>query len=166
MNPALEDELVDAQDKFVWEAPAFERHERSTRWYAVMAIVALVLVAYAVWTANFLFAFLVLLAAIMLVLAGNESSPAVLVQIGDNGVVWDGEFVPFEKIRHFAIVYQPPELKVLYVQPRNMVRPRMRIDLGDQDPVELRNHLKQYAFEDLNLQEEHASDTFARLFRL
>jgi hypothetical protein len=166
MNPALEEDLIQAQDAFVWEAPAFERHERSTRWYGVMALVALVLVAYAIWTANFLFAFLILLAAIMLVLAGNEASPPVLIQIGDNGVVWDGEFIPYEQIRHFAIIYQPPEVKVLYIQPRNLMRPRLRIDLGGQDPVDLRNHLKQYAFEDLKLQEEHASDTFARLFRL
>lgn len=158
--------MIDAQDAFVWEAPAFERHERGTRWYAVMAVVALALVAYAVFTANFLFAFLVLLAAIMLVLAGNEASPAVLIQIGDNGVVWDGQFIPYERIRHFSIVYQPPEVKVLYLQPRNLMQPRMRIDLGGQDPVELRNHLKQYTFEDLKQQEEHASDTFARLFRL
>lgn len=165
MNPELEQELVDAQDLFVWETPAYERYERGPRWYAIMALVAIALVAYAVWTSNFLFAFLILLGAILLVLAGNEHPPAVLVQVGENGVVWDGDLLPFDDIQQFSIVYQPP-VKVLYVQPKSAVRPRLRIDLGDQDPVELRDHLKQYVLEDLDVQEEYPSDIFARLLRL
>lgn len=165
MHPELEQDLVDAQDLFVWETPAYERYERGSRWYAIMALVAIMLVVYAVWTSNFLFAFLILLGAILLVLAGNEHPPAVLVQVGENGVVWDGDLLPFDDIQHFAIVYQPP-IKVLYVQPKSNVRPRMRIGLGDQDPVELRNHLKQYVFEDLDVQDEYPSDVFARLLRL
>lgn len=158
--------LAELQDVFIWETPAYERHERGPRWYAVMSVVALLLVAYAVWTANFLFAFLILLAAIILVLAGNEHPSKALVQVGHNGLVWDGEFLPFDKIRNFAIVYRPPELKVLYIQPKNYLVPRLRIPLGEQSPVELREHLKQYLFEDLALRDEHASDMLARLFKL
>lgn len=166
LTPDFQERMAEAQDVFVWEAPAYERHERGSRWYLVMGGVALLLVIYAVWTANFLFAFLVLLAAIVLVLAGNEPSPDVLVQVGHNGIVWDGEYLPFEQVKQFAIIYQPPEVKVLYVQPRSYLQPRLRIHLGEQDPVILRNHLKQYATEDLALRDEHASDILARLFRL
>lgn len=166
MNEELKAHLAESQSAFVWETPAYERHERGPRWYVVMSLVALLFTAYAVWTANFLFAFLILLAAIILVLAGNEHPPSVLVQVGHNGVVWDGEYIPFENLRDFAIVYQPPEIKVLYLQPKNFVVPRMRIPLGEQSPIELREHLQQYLFEDLALRDEHASDMLARLFRL
>lgn len=166
ITPELQRRLAEQQDSFVWEAPAYDRYERGPRWYALMGIVALLLVGYAVWTTNYLFAFLILLAAIILVLAGNEHPPKVLVQVGHNGLVWDGDYLSFDDIRHFALVYQPPEVKVLYVQPNSALRPRMRIHLGEQDPVALREHLKQYASEDLSLKDEHASDMLARLFRL
>jgi hypothetical protein len=162
----FDQQLAEQQDVFVWEAPAYDRHERSSRWYLAMTIVAALLVGYAIWTGNFLFAFLVLLVAIILVLAGNEHAPASLMQIGHNGIVWDGDFLPFDRIGHFAIVYQPPHVKVLYIQPKSLLHPRLRIQLGEQDPIVVRNHLKQYAAEDLNLREEHISDVFARLLRL
>lgn len=162
----MRDQLAEAQDLFVWEAPAHEPRERGTRWYLIMAVVALAFTAYAVITGNFLFAFLILLAAIVLILAGNEHPKTVLVQIGHNGVVWHGDFLPFDDIRDFAIVYQPPEVKVLYLHPRSFLQPRLRIPLGDQDPLELREHMRQYAHEDLTLKDEHATDILARLFKL
>ena len=165
-NPDFQKQLIEAQDTFVWEAPSHDHHERGPRWYWIMTLVVLVLVVYALWTANFLFAFLVVLGAMILVLAGQHQPTNVLVQIGDNGVVWDGEFFPYDRIRHFAIVYHPPEVKVLYIQPKNYMNPRLRIHLDEQDPLELRDHLLKYAHEDKDLQDEHASDMIARLLKL
>jgi hypothetical protein len=166
ITPELEQRMADVQDAFVWETPAYERYERGPRWYVIMSVVALVLVGYAVWTGNFLFAFLILLAAIILLLAGNEHPPTVLAQVGHNGIVWNGDYLPFDRVGHFAIIYQPPDVRVLYIQPRSMILPRLRIPLGDQDPLTLRNHLKQYVQEDLTLQDEHASDMIARILRM
>lgn len=165
-RPEFNERLAEAQDTFVWETPAHDHHERGARWYWGLGLITLVLVLYAVWTANFLFAFLILLGAIILVLAGNHEPKSVLVQIGHNGVVWDGWFLPFDRVRHFAIVYQPPEVKLLYIQPKNYAQPRLRIELDTQDPLELRDHLKQYTHEDIDLQDEHASDMIARLLKL
>lgn len=165
-DPEYEDELIRAQDVFVWEAPEYERPDRGPKWYLLMTIVALAFVAYAVWTENYLFAFIVLIIAIILVIAGNEKPEKVLVQIGDNGIVLDGNFLPFEDIRDFAIVFQPPRVKVLYISPRPMSIPRKRIYLGEQDPIEIREHLRQFVKEDLNLRDEHLSDLFGKILKL
>lgn len=162
----LLDEMAKTQDVFVWEAPAWERHERRPSWYLWMGLVALGLVGYAVFTANYLFAFIVLLLAIILVLAGNENPKKILVQIGHNGIVVGGEIYPFSEVNNFAIVYQPPNVKVLYVQPKSIVRPRLRISLEEEDPVGIRGHLKRYVNEDLDLRDEHVSDIVARLLRM
>ena len=166
MNPSMRDKLAETQDVFVWEAPLHEHNARGPRWYLIMAVVALGLTTYAIFTGNFLFAFLILLAAIILVLAGNEPPAVDLVQVGHNGIVWHGDFVPFDEIRDFAIVYQPPEVKVVYVHPKSWLRPRLRIPLGEQDPLEIREHMRQYAHEDLTLKDEHATDILARLFKI
>ena len=131
-----------------------------------MSLAAVFLVAYAVWTSNFLFAFFILLTAILIILVGQSDPRNVLIQIGDNGVVWDGRLFLFQDIDNFGIVYQPPMSKVLYIEPRNPLVPRLRLPLEDQDPLAIREHLKQYLREDLELQAEHLSDTVARLLKI
>jgi len=159
-------ELAQAQDVFVWEMPAFEYHERHPKWYIWMALVAVALVGYGIYTSNYMFAFIILLTSIILVLAGNEKPQPALVQIGTNGVTVNGRFYLYDQLNDFAILYQPPETKVLYLQPKNALKPRLRLTLEDEDPVAVRNHLKKYLEEDLDLREEHFSDIFARFLRL
>jgi hypothetical protein len=165
-DPDFENRLIEAQDLYVWEAPAYERYERGPRWYLFMSLVALGFVAYAVWTTNYLFAFIVLIGAILLVLVGNEKPKRILIQIGQNGVVVNGEFMSFDDLRHFAIVYQPPRVKVLYLYPRGLPFRRHRIYLGEQNPVEIRQFLRQYLEEDLDLRDEHFSDILGKLLKL
>ncbi len=160
------DEMTKAQDLFVWEAPAWELVERSPTWYVWMGLAAFALVAYAVYTSNYLFAFVVLLITIILVLAGNENPRRILFQIGEHGIVVGGRMTPFAEIHDFAIVFQPPEVKVLYVQPKSWMRPRLRIPLEQENPLAIRAHLKRYVAEDLDLRDEHISDIMGRLLRL
>ncbi len=164
--PEVEDALILAQDKFTWEAPLRIRYERGPRWYIFMSLGALLLLAYAIWTRNFLFAFLIILMAMILILAGNEEPKKVLVQIGDNGIVWDGKMYLFRDLDQFAIIYKPPYSKVLYLEHRNPIIPRLRIPLEDENPVDMRQHLKQYLREDLDLRGEHLSDIVARLLKI
>jgi hypothetical protein len=165
-SPELREELIKAQDTFAWEAPDREVRERGPRWYFIMSAVALAFVIFAVATGNFLFAFIVLLAAIILVLAGNQAPEKVLIQIGKNGVVVDGQLYEFKDVASFAIVYHPPETKILYLDSKKPWKPRLRLFLEDQNPLEIRTHLKAYIEEDLDLQEEHASDILARLLKI
>ncbi len=165
-SPEILDEIVKAQDQFVWEAPAWEFHPRGPRWYVIMSIIAIGFVIYAIVTGNFLFAFLIMLMAIMLVLSGSQSPQTVLIQIGENGLVIDGKFHEYKELSNFSIVYQPPETKVLYIEQASILRPRLRLFLEDQNPLEIRSHLKQYLEENLVLQEEHLSDIVGRLLKI
>jgi hypothetical protein len=104
--------------------------------------------------------------AIILVVAGNEKPRRVLAQIGDNGIVWRGEFLSFDDVHNFSIVYEPPHIRVLYIEPKSVMHPRFRIYLGDQNPVEIRDHLRQYVREDLTLRDEHFSDLLSKVLKL
>lgn len=159
-------QMADSQDIFAWETSSWEKFERSKKWYIWMGIVAVVGMIYTIVTVNYLFTFIIFLTVIILTLAGNQEPRTILFQIGHNGVVYDGKLYTYNQLADFAIVYQPPETKILYIQPRNFLYPRMRVQLEDQDPVAIRNHLKQYMDEDLDLRNEHYSDIFARLLRL
>ena len=165
-SPELEQSLIEAQDVVVWEMPSFQQYERGTAWYVTLGVVSLFLLAYAVWTTNFLFAFLILLADIMMMLTAHQTPEPILVQIGENGIVLGGKLILFQNIQRFAIVYQPPEAKVLYLEQKSVIQPHLRIELADQDPLALRAHLRQYVRENLDLQNEYPSDTIARLLKI
>lgn len=159
-------DIIKAQDDFVWEVEAWEKNSRGPRWYLVMSIVVVAFVLYAVVTTNYLFAFIILLSAILIVLAGNEEPHTALVQIGRNGIVVDGRLHEYKDLANFSIIYHPPQTKLLYIETGNFIRPRLRIPLEDQNPLEIRSHLKQYLNENLLLQEEHISDILARLLKI
>lgn len=160
------DHLTQNQDVFIWEAPAHEAVERGKRWYLYMALIALLFTGYAIYTANYLFAFIVLLTAMILTFAGSQKPEKILIQIGNNGVVYDGKLYMYDDLYDFAIIYNPPETKVLYIEPKGWAKPRLRISLEDEDPVAIRGHLKKYLEEDLDLRDEHVSDIFGRLLKL
>jgi hypothetical protein len=163
--PEVLQAIIADQDTFVWEAPSFPKYQRGKNWYFFMTLAAVFLVAYSIWTSNFLFAFIVLLSCILLILTGTERPEAVLVQIGDHGVVWDGKLYPYQEIDQFAIVYQPPT-KVLYLNLKSTLQSQIRVPLEEQDPVAVRSFLKQFVYEDLDLQDENLSDILGRLLRI
>jgi hypothetical protein len=166
VSPEAAEALILAQDKFVWEVPSFEKRERGRTWYIGMILIAVFLVAYAIYTANFLFAFLVVLMAILLLLTNRQEPVPMLVQIGDNGVVINGKLHLYQDLDTFSLIYQPPLIKVLYIETRNILTPRLRITLDDQDPVAIREQLKQFLKEDLDLRGEYVSDIIGRLLRI
>ena len=166
VSPEMLEALVFAQDKFVWEVPTFEKRDRGRGWYVIMILVATFFVAYAVYTANFLFAFLILLMSILLLLTSRQEPVAMLVQIGDNGLVVNGKLYLFQDLGAFSIIYQPPYVKTLYVETHNILTPRLRLLLDNQDPIGIRQHLKQYLREDLDLRGEYVSDIVGRLLKI
>jgi len=159
-------EIANAQNLFVWEMPESEQHERTPIWYLIVSIIALACVVYGIWVNNYLFALIVLISAVILILAGNDEPGNVLIQIGYNGIVVDGNFVEFDKINDFSIIYHPPFTKVLYLERKISFKPRIKLYLEEEDPLALRRHLLKYLPENLDLRDEHVSDIVGRLLRI
>jgi len=165
-SPELLEQIVNAQDRFVWEASSWEKVERGPRWFWGMCALAVAFTLYAIFTANYLFAFIILISVVILLLTDKQDPHRVLIQIGENGAVYDGAFYPFEELSDFAVIYEPPQTKILYLEPKQVWRPRLRIPLEEQDPLELREYLKKHLDEDLALHEEHFSDILGRLLKM
>lgn len=166
LSKEVQEAVILDQDQFVWETVSYKKYDRNKSWYFAMTVVSVLFVAYALITSNFLFAFIVILAVILLLLLGSREPRPILVQVGMDGLVWDGNLFLFEDIDDFAIVYNPPLAKTLYVNFRSAVRPRLAIQLEDVDPVDLRGFLGQFVAEDRDLRGEPISDIVGRLLKL
>ena len=149
-----------------WTAPEYETHNRSRAWYALMSIVALLLLGYAVFSGNFLFALVIILAAIILFLQGKQEPLKVTIGITEFGIVISNRFYTYSELETFYIVYNPPFVKTLFFETKSPARPKLRIPLLEQNPVEIRDTLVPYLKEDIEKEEEPFADMIARQWML
>lgn len=149
-----------------WEVDEYEKHDRPLRWYLVMSVVAVTLMVYALFTANFLFAVIILMIGIIAYLSGFREPDKLTVIITDAGLVIGKRFYPFKDLTDFSIAYEPPHVKILYVQCKSVWHPLLSIPMEDVDPNDVRESLLPYLFENLERTEETLTDLISRVYKL
>ena len=165
-KPEAQDQGVNVGEVlFQWDFPLYHKFERGLWWYAIAVAVVIGLLVFSYFTENPFFAIIIILALLILFLNERGRPEYVPFAITETGVLVDDYFFPYDTIKNFFIIYQPPAIKTLYIEPKAFLRARMAIPLDDQDPNEIRKILLEYLDEDLEKEEEPASDTFGKLFK-
>ena len=151
---------------FHWVIPEYTQHERGRGWYVVAGLVGIGLVAWAIYTTNFLFAVLIALTAIILLVRHSEMPSQLMVSIFEDGVQIGEQFFPFRDLKSFWIIYEPPEVRMLYFDFKSSWRPRLPVRLEEENPIQIRHFLLKYLEGDLSRESEPTSDALSRLLRL
>lgn len=151
--------------EFRWTCREVERYERGPIWYLLMAGGFIGLLVFALVSRNFLFAGILLLAAIVVVVQSRQDV-AVSVRVSEDGVQVNQKTYGWDSLERFHVIYQPPVVKSLYLHTRRMLGTRITIPLVDQNPVELRRFLQQYLPEDATQEHEPLADQILRLLKL
>lgn len=149
-----------------WFIPEYTQHERGQLWYVVLGIISALFIIYAIWTANFLFAIIVLLAIIILLVRHANQPMSLVVSIHEDGLVVGESFFPYQDLKSFWIIFEPPHVKTLYFDFQNHWRPRLPVPLQDENPLAIREILLQYLGEDLSREGEPTSDALSRILKL
>ncbi len=150
---------------FAWTFPEFHRHERTQNWYRLTGLLVFVLVLFSIWTRNFLFGLIVVISALILTLF-QRTNRDITCRITDDGVEVNGVLHPFKSLKSFYVIYEPPTVKMLYIEPKSIFNPRIPISLEDQNPLPIREFLLQYLEEDIERENEPLSEQLARLLKL
>ena len=90
-----------------WTILEYEKHTRGMVWYILAAVLGLALVLYGVFTGNFLFSLIVILAAIILFMQAHQDPRQIPFQITDLGVIVGTRFYPYSEFENFYIIYKP-----------------------------------------------------------
>jgi hypothetical protein len=150
-----------------WEVPEYEKSGHDRRWYIFAVIIGILLIAYAIWTKNYLFVFIIVLSAFIIFLYETNQAMMIIVEVNKKGISVGRKFYEYARLKHFAIVYKPElEIKNLYLEFRDTARPRMTIHLKDVNPIALRNLLSKYLQEDLDRTDIPLSEGLSRLLKL
>ncbi|MFA6322514.1 MAG: hypothetical protein WCX71_03470 [Candidatus Buchananbacteria bacterium] len=162
---ALENEKKDyGQVHFAWKFSEFPQYERGKNWYVLGGVVAFGLLIFSLITKDFLFGLIVVM-VVLIFLLFQRTTKEVEFKIFEDGITVNDSFFDYKMIKNFFIIYNPPEVKTLYFEPKNILSPRIPISLENQNPVEVRHLLKQYLDEDLTREHEPLSDQIARMFK-
>ena len=145
-----------------WNIKEYENHERPTRWFVIMGVLGSLLIFFALVTGNFLFALIIMLFGIIIFLQSNQAPKTVPIKITDLGIIIGTRFYMHTEIAAFYIVYNPPQVMSLFLETKGLFKPRIQIDLLDEDPNEIRDTLLQFIEEDLEVEQEPLSDKVAR----
>lgn len=149
-----------------WEVKEYEHYTHPMAWYVIMGSIGSLLLLYSIITGNLLFSAIIILSGIILFLQNNQSAQTVPVAITDLGIVIGNRFYGYKELDSFFLVYQPPQVKILFIETKSSLRPMLRIPLLDQNPIALRGTLRKYLKEDLDKEEEPASDKLARWWQI
>ncbi|MBT4153233.1 MAG: hypothetical protein HOE53_01135 [Candidatus Magasanikbacteria bacterium] len=162
MPQPIEDQLEQDDILHEWTTKEYEQPARKTRWFVVMGIISGILIFYGLVKGNFLFSLIIMLFFIVLFLQSHQKPPLVGFAITPIGVVVGNRLYEYAELKQFYIIYQPPQVEMLYIETTGISRPMLRIPLMDQDPIEIRDTLLQFLPENADADSEPGGDKFGR----
>jgi hypothetical protein len=160
-----EENLAYGKTILSWEALEYPKHERSLWWYIAAGILGGLLLIYALITASFPFAVVILMIGVILLLSHMREPARMPVHITTNGMIMGNHFHPYKELKDFSIVYDPPRAKILYVDFQSLWQPLISLPLEDEDPNKVREALVPFLLENLRRDEESLTDTIARVYK-
>lgn len=166
MPKSLGDNIRIGEIVHQWTIHEYDRHQRGVLWHVGMIMLGIILVLFGLFTNNFLFSLIIILFAIILFLQSSQAPPEVQFAITSLGIVVGGKFYTFSEFENFYIIYNPPQVKTLFLDTKSPFRPLLRVPLMDMNPVEVRQTLREYLSEDFDKEEEPLSDQFARNWKI
>jgi hypothetical protein len=150
---------------FSWKVPEFTNHQRSGLWYLITSVIAIILIVVCIFTGNYFFALIIILAAFIVFLKNYNQPRDILLQIAEDGIVLGTQYFSYEDLDGFYVIYNPP-IKKLYFKMKKMTPDDISVPLFDNNPIPIRTKLLEYLDEDLNKEHQTFSDIFETLFKL
>ncbi len=166
MPQAIDDNVLIGDILHEWSVPEYEQHVRNTAWFVIMGVLGAIFIIYAVLTGNFLFALILVLFAIIIFLQSHQKPIIIPFKITELGVVVNNRFYNYAELDEFYMIYNPPEVQMLFIETVGHTRPRLRIPLMDRDPNMVRATLREFLNENLKKEEEPMSDMIGRKWQL
>ena len=149
-----------------WSFPEYTKPNRDFVWYLIVLIVVAGLLAYSVFSLNYLFTVFIILAGVVLILRHKNKPLRIKCQIKPAGISLGKKFYAYSDLDSFWLIYQPPAVKSLYFSFKSKVKMRLSVPLGSQNPIKIREILLKFLPEDLTKEEEPISETLARAAKL
>jgi hypothetical protein len=152
-----------APQNIQWSALEFIAHEKNPLWFLTGGFVAIIFLIFSLWTKNFIFAVIIILATFSIFIWAQKKPKKITFSLMPKGLKIDENIYAFDHLKSFWIFYDPPEIKFLSIESKKIFMPRIIIPIADENPNRIREFLLKYLPE--IEQRESLIDILARRLR-
>lgn len=133
------------KERINWQGPEYFHWEKNPEWYLAMGIVVLATAVASVIVGNYIFAILIVLAALALTIFSLRGPRIIDFEVNKRGLVIDKYFYSYKNLEAFWLDLEPQhsDPKILFKSQRIFL-PYIHMPLSGVDYEELREFLGQY----------------------
>lgn len=157
----VDDDVEDVATLFEWTAPEHMHQERSPQWFAVFAAAVAVVVVIFGLLGNFIASLTVALIGGYMFIVAQHKPSMVRYRLMTEGAALNDTLYHYKHLESFNIVYEPGNVKTVILKSSHRLVPLIHMEIGDADPVAIRDILLEFVREDIHL-EEPIVDIWAR----
>jgi len=157
----VDDDVETEAVLFEWTAPEHSYNPRSSSWFIVLAVGTTAFVGLLGFLGNILGAILVAFIGGTIYYIAQHKPGVVRYRIMVDGVAVNNRLYPYQELAAFNIKYEPGEVKTVMLRSQKRLAPMINLEIGDADPVAIRDRLLEFLQEDLDM-EEPLADSWAR----
>ena len=148
---------------FSWEIEEYRVHTRGKWWYVLFFGLTGIVSIYAITAANFLFLFILLMIAGIILISDRRSPRKLLVSIEKDGLRIGGEWHIWKNIEYFWVVNEP-EVQSIYFETSETWKPHLCVSFYGQDIEKITNLLHKVAQEEFH--DEPLTDIISRVLKI
>lgn len=124
-----------------WHAPEFEHSAEGALFLFLIGALLAIGGVTALFFKNFLFAAFLFIAGGLTIYHAYRMPRHIRFAVTSRGIIIGDRVYEFENLQSFWIFYDPPLFKELNIESKKTFMPRIRMPLGDLDPLRLREIL-------------------------
>lgn len=129
---------------FEWQAPEYEHYEKTPDWYWGLGVIAVALIAVALYLNNLLFVFVIIIGAFAIALYAVRKPETVALALTERGIKIGNQLYPYQTLKHFW-VHEEGDRRALFVESAKPLVPLITIPLPDEITAErVRDMLLQF----------------------
>jgi len=157
----IDDDVEQLATLFEWYAQEHNHQPKTAKWFIVLAMATTILVGIFLYFFNFIGAIATAFLGGFVYYLAQKHPNTLRYRIMVDGVALNNTLYHFKDLDSFNIVYEPGETKTVILRSKHKFTPLIHMEIGDTDPVAIRDILLEFVREDQTL-EEPLIDIWAR----
>lgn len=157
----IDDDVEQIATLFQWHAQEHNHQPKTAKWFIVLSIATTILVGIFLYFINLIGAIATAFLGGFVYYLAQKHPNTLRYRIMVDGVALNNTLYHFKDLDSFNIVYEPGETKTVILRSKHKFTPLIHMEIGDTDPVAIRDILLEFVREDQTL-EEPLVDIWAR----
>ncbi|MEX1997924.1 MAG: hypothetical protein WEA04_04625 [Candidatus Andersenbacteria bacterium] len=149
----VDDDVEKVATLLEWHAEEHNHQPKSPLWYIVVAVVTTILVGIFLFTANFIGALTTAFLGGFIYYIAQKKPATLRYRIMVDGVALNNTLYHFRDLANFNVIYEPGETKTVIFRSKRHFAPLLHMEIGEADPLVIRDILLEFLPEDHDLQE-------------